>query len=129
MKTTKETYDKLKTLKEALLDDRGRELPNPVPLSFDAGLRRPLTLQEQIQRVLKVELSRQAQVQGYETFEESMDFDVEDPFESEALSRYEVAEDEIPVMVDEDPPSGNGQAVDDPEAPGDPIEEGTGEPA
>lgn len=95
MKITKETFEKLKKLDFALLDDRGWELPNPVPLEFETGLKRPLTLQEQIQRVMRVELSKQAQNQGRETFEESQDFAVEDPFESEMLSGYEIMDADI----------------------------------
>lgn len=87
----------------ALLDDDGREVPDPTPLSLPAGFKRPETLAEQVQRLVRGALSRQAAEQGFETWEESEDFDVGDdddphtPYEQEfdpVLGR-EVSPDQI----------------------------------
>lgn len=91
------TVDMLKELTTSLIGlEDGREYPNPKKLVL-TGISRPPTLKEQIQRVLRTELSRQADEQGFETFEESQDFDIEE--ESEPLSGYELNEmvEEVPV--------------------------------
>lgn len=95
MKITPELLEELKTLKESMLDDNGWEMPNPVPHNLDIGLDRPPTLQEQIQRVLRTELSRQAEMQGRETFDESVDFEVTDDFDADPPNtKYTVLEEE-----------------------------------
>lgn len=75
MNITKELYDTLVTLKIAALHDDGSELHNPIPIEVPMHLKRPLTLAEQIKRVLRVEVSKQAESQGYETYAEADDFD------------------------------------------------------
>lgn len=60
------------------LDEFGREVPDPRPLQIPAGFKRPETLAETVQRLVRGQLSRQAQEQGFETFEESEDFDIGD---------------------------------------------------
>lgn len=56
MVITKELLDKTKLLK-AELDELGREINNPQPAFINRGPR-PLTITEQIQRLMRVELSR-----------------------------------------------------------------------
>jgi hypothetical protein len=97
MKITKDVYDELKTLKRAYIDQNGKEVNNPMPLAVDSGLKRPPTLKEQIQRVLRQEVSAQAHAQGHETFEEAQDFDI-GLDDDEPLSGYEVVD-----MVPEEP--------------------------
>lgn len=65
----------------SVLDDKGREIPDPVPMGIPVGLKRPPTLQEQIKAMVRTQLSQQMQQQGYETFEEAEDFDVDDDFD------------------------------------------------
>lgn len=60
------------------LDHLGREIPDPEPLVLPSGFRRPETLQEQVRRLVRTSLSLQAAEEGYETFEESEDFNVDD---------------------------------------------------
>lgn len=98
MKISKELFDSLCELRFAYLDENGREMNNPTPMVIDANFERPPTLKEQIQRVLKTELSRQAYEKGNESFEEANDFDIdEDPFPS---SPYEVQD-----MIDDPEPN------------------------
>lgn len=67
-----------------------REYPDPTPVEVPLGFRRPPTLQEEIQRLIRVQMSQQARDTGLETFEEANDFEVdEDP---DPLSQYEVVE-------------------------------------
>lgn len=63
------------------LDEFGREVPDTQPVTMPAGFRRPETLAEQVQRLVRTQLSEHAANQGAETFEESEDFDVDDEFD------------------------------------------------
>lgn len=122
-KITKEVYDRLCTLINADLNDEGKELLNPQPLTMPSGLKRPLSLAEQIKRIIKADVSFQAFQQGHESFEEADDFDVDDGFETEVNSSiYEVVEEEyiqVPETAhhsDEQEPKKKPAAV---ETPGD----------
>lgn len=122
MRMTKELYDELKDLKRGKLNDKGEEVVSPKPHSL-AFSRRPPTLQEQIQRVLRTELSRQADEQGYETMEEADDFD--DPeFDQDPFSPYIVHDtiDEEPVSPPVNPPPEPPDPPDSDPAPPEPNE-------
>lgn len=56
----------------------GVENTDSTPLRIPLGFKRPETLAEQVQRLVRGHLSRVAEEQGFETFEEAEDFDVED---------------------------------------------------
>lgn len=90
MKIDAEVRDKLCSLTEALISEDGLELLNPNPLVVDIGPKR-LTLQDQIRRILKHEISKSAYKEGLETFEEANDFDVPDE-DPEPLSGFEYEE-------------------------------------
>ena len=92
MNVTKELMDTLCGLFHAELDENGSELLNPTPVNTNIELEKPLSMQEQIERLMKGKLSQQAWLQGEETFEEANDFDVDDEFINEPLSGYEVQE-------------------------------------
>lgn len=74
-----------------MLNDRGHEVPDPTPVEWPAGVRRPETLTEQIQRLVRVQMSQFAEEQGLETFEEADDFDIDDE-EGAPFSPYELTE-------------------------------------
>lgn len=48
------------------------------PMQVPSGLQKPITMEERLQRFMRLELSRVAQEQGFESFEESQDFDIPD---------------------------------------------------
>lgn len=56
----------------------GHEIPDPRPMTMPSGFRRPETLAEQVQRLVRQSISRQAAEEGKETFEEANDFDLPD---------------------------------------------------
>lgn len=56
----------------------GSERLDPKPVAIPAGFKRPETLAEQVQRLVRTQISREAREAGFETFEESEDFDVDD---------------------------------------------------
>lgn len=64
-----------------MLNARGHEIPDPIPVEVPIQWRRPPTLQEQIKAFVRRELSMQAAEEGHETFEEADDFDVGDDFD------------------------------------------------
>ncbi|UOF76960.1 hypothetical protein [Microviridae sp.] len=72
------------------LDERGWEVPDPTPVAWPAGVRRPETLTEQIRRLVRIEVSQRAAEQGHETFEEADDFEMDD--DDEFRSPYELTE-------------------------------------
>lgn len=74
---------------EKQYDSEGREIPDPRPMAVPFGWDRPLTLAEQIKRMVRVELSREAAANELESFEEADDFDVDEDM-PEFTSAYEV---------------------------------------
>lgn len=111
----------LTDLTHAILTEDGKERNNPKPLVIHSDLTRPLSLQDQIKRLLKTELSMQAHELGMETLEEANDFDVEDDFDTEPPSDYE-------QMVDEEPYLPSQPAPDEAHQTQSPEAEATQEP-
>lgn len=100
----KEIYEQMKKARHSM-DYQGRDLVNPLPMNVPIGVKRPPSLKEQIQRVIRQEVSYHAYHQGMESIEESEDFDVEDGDEvEEFVSPYEV-KDMIPETLNEKPSS------------------------
>lgn len=63
-------------------DENGCERLDPTPVALPVAFKRPPTIQEQIAQMIRSERLRQAaEAAGYETFEESEDFDVDDDFD------------------------------------------------
>lgn len=60
------------------LDENGHEIPDPKPLTLPSGFKRPETLAEQVQRLVRTSISAEAAARGEETFEESEDFEIPD---------------------------------------------------
>lgn len=86
-------------------NERGEELPDDTPIELPLKFKRPPTLQDQIKAMVRSEISRQAEEQGFESFDEADDFDVGDG--EEVLSPHEL------TMMQEDamlPVRGNSPA-------------------
>lgn len=66
---------------EILLDSHGREIPDPTPLELPAGRKRPETLAEQVQRLVRHQVSAYAELHGHETFADADDLEVDDDFD------------------------------------------------
>lgn len=73
-------------------DERGREVSDPTPVEIPVNFRRPETLQEQIRRLIRTEMSVQALNEGKETFDEADDFDIEP---DEPRSQWELDDDQL----------------------------------
>lgn len=76
------------------LDADGHEVPDPRPLTLPSGFKRPETLAEQVQRLVRNHLSRIAEESGAESFEEAEDFDVDDD-PSDPATPYEAVFDPV----------------------------------
>lgn len=77
------------------LNAEGHETLDPRPVEIPAGFKRPDTLAEQVQRLVRNEFSEMASAQGFETFEEADDFDVEDDDEIDVNTPFEVEFDPV----------------------------------
>lgn len=92
---TRDEFQEIEKLTEGLIGADGKEINSPKVIFVDATPS-PKTLEEQISRVLRHQLSAIAARQEFETFSESEDFEI--PEAEEPLSGYEVRE-----MIDEEP--------------------------
>lgn len=70
-------------------DELGREIPDPTPVEVPLGYRRPEPLNQLIKRLVRTELSQQAELAGEDTWEEADDFDMDDE-DPDPLSEYEL---------------------------------------
>lgn len=91
------------------LDAKGREVPDPKPLALPLGFKRPETLQEQVQRLIRTSMSAYAQAHDQESFEDADDFDIEDD-PLDPSTPYEMEFD--PVLGREVSPAEFAQNVD-----------------
>lgn len=81
----------------AALNSKGQEIPDQRNL-FIPGLREPESIQEQIKRILRLEIAKQAKLAEFEDMDEAEDFDVDDDFDSKLPdSRYELLDDDDPA--------------------------------
>lgn len=76
-------------MSKSRLDRNGHEVLDDTPMAIPAGFKRPETLAEQVQRLVRTTVSRQAEEAGFETFEESEDFDVDDGDATDRGTPYE----------------------------------------
>lgn len=65
----------------AKLTDKGEEKLDPTPMAIPVGFERPLTMEQQVARMMRSQYEMQAKIRdmtGVETPEEADDFDIED---------------------------------------------------
>lgn len=109
---TKEHLDKIKETGTAILDGKGREILDPVPLTIHTELTRPLSLMEQLQRIRRAEALHKEMMED-ETEDESNDFKVEDEPEMPLTSyEFDAMEAERPSTDVESISSINGSQPD-----------------
>lgn len=89
-KISKELYNKLTQLDRAYMNEKGQEMLNPIPFQPTGVRPKSMSLKEQIKRILKTEMSLQMHQQEMETLDEANDFDVQDGFDIEESSIYEM---------------------------------------
>lgn len=94
----------------------GKEYGDPVPKAPPVGVRRPVPLQDQIRAMVRRELSDRAYEAGYESFEESDDFDIDDD-PADPHTPYEAVFDPPPVTKDDDDGRRPQGSAEDPPAP------------
>lgn len=77
-----ERHDIARSAAEGYLDERGREMPSPLPIAPPVGYKKSPSIAEQIRAmVISEKLKEEARAAGKETFEEADDFDVDDDFD------------------------------------------------
>lgn len=70
-------------------NELGQELPDPTPLEVPLGVKRPASLQEQIQAMIRSAVSSAAERNGHETFEEANDFEIDDDDFTDQMTEHE----------------------------------------
>lgn len=75
----------------------GKKVPDNTPVEVPLQFKRPPSIQEEIQRFIRVETSRAAELAGFETWEESQDFGVVD---DDPLTPYEALDMEEEELYD-----------------------------
>lgn len=68
----------IKIVRKGSLDSNGSEVLDPRPVGIPVGFQKPPSLTEMMQKYVRHELSRRAEADGMESFEEAEDFDVSD---------------------------------------------------
>lgn len=106
------------TPKTKYLDKDGYELPSNVPIAPPVGYVKQPTLTEQIRAMVQAEhLRRDLDRAGFETFEESNDFEVDDDLDN-AKSSYEVDQGDLAInMLQAGPPASPSAVPVPPKAP------------
>lgn len=116
--------DEIKLHKGRMMDEEGREIPDPTPIAPPLGYRKQPTLAEQIRQMIRSErMAQEAAAAGYETFEEADDFEVGDDFDPSSpyehdfdptpvpeLRRRRAAAESRPASEDGSPPQGGGSS-------------------
>lgn len=78
-------------------DELGREICDPTPLEVPAYLKRPESTTELIKRIVQGSLSRAAERQGFESFDDANDFDMdEDDDAPVTVHEYKAMSCEVP---------------------------------
>lgn len=82
------------------MNKNGREFVDPDPVEWPLGVDVPESLEQKIARMVRMGVSDHAEQHGFESFDESNDFDVDDP---EALpgSVHELDDDQAAIAADE----------------------------
>lgn len=94
MSEFKEYWDKLRRIvkshpKGRAYDENGQFYPDPTPVAPPVGFDpSEIDMFERVRSMVRREMSHAAQAEGFETFEEADDFDVDD--EVEPFSEYEL---------------------------------------
>lgn len=87
----------------------GRQIPDDTPVEIPLNLRKGETEAMRIARAVSLEFSQQAEKKGYETWEESQDFDIEDDEDIFPQSQFELKEmaeeylPDIPLDIEKTP--------------------------
>jgi len=70
------------------LNENGHEVLDDTPVEIPLRFRREETINEKVQRLVELNISARAEANGFETFDEADDFDVQDEYDPR--SRYEL---------------------------------------
>lgn len=82
------------------LTEFGGEMPDPVPMAPPVGFKRQPSIFENMREMVRVELSRRASEEGFETEEEAEDFNVREDIEPVSRHQYtEMDEDYVRSSV------------------------------
>lgn len=88
-----------------MLDEHGREVPDPMPVAIPVQFQVPESLEDRIKRIIHSQLSVEADAAGFETFEEADDFDVGDDYDPRSPHELDLDQEmaELPTKSVEKP--------------------------
>lgn len=90
--------------KQKIKKENWKEYPDPSPIEIPAELKRPESMDQRIKRLVHSQIQAKAMEEGFETFEEANDFEVDDSFDGDGImSPYDVQEMEPEYPVNEFP--------------------------
>lgn len=91
----------VKVVRKGSLNENGYELLDPKPMAVPIGFEKPEPIEAKMQRLIRDHMSRIAEENGYETFEDAEDFDIIDDDTWDPSSDWELHYD--PVLNKEIP--------------------------
>lgn len=105
----------MKALKKFVRKFSKYETPDPTPAVIPTGLNAPLPIAEQVRQMVQSELSAAAENNGFETWEESDDFDVPDDVEPRSMHELVDDPDTMPIgdFIEETPVEQAAPGVDE----------------
>lgn len=97
------------------LDEHGFEHPDPTPVEMPTRLRLPQRQVDRVRELVRRELSQRAQEEGFESFDEADDFEIEG---EDPISPYEeIFEPQSGTPLAKQPLKGDDPPGDPPQAP------------
>lgn len=109
MSTRREAIQARSSLSEA------REHPDPTPVELPGDWERPPTMEELIQRYVRTTLSQAAAEDGFESFEEADDFEIDEPEPFSAFELQPMQEEAELLRAEAEQPAQNAPAEPPPE--------------
>jgi hypothetical protein len=83
----------------AKLNENGHEILDQKPVARTVKFEKPMTIAEQLRAYVRTELSRQAQEEGHESFEDADDFFIEDDL-PDPQSPWELTFDQEQALIE-----------------------------
>lgn len=92
-----------------LFDKKGREIPDQTPIEVPLQFRGGESMEDRLRRIIRTEMSRHAQDNGHETWEEANDFEISDD-PTDFPTHHEMSEEQEFASTTFDPDMHNSES-------------------